>query len=81
MHFIQVLCYTTKKKDKGQREKRFFPPFFFCVSVKVSVKHGHLFKSMSVTFNFQLSINNCVITLLDHTHTQYLLLITMVTYE
>jgi len=70
MHFIQVLCYT--KKDTGQREKippPPPPPFIFCVSVKVSVKHGPLFKSMTVTFNFQLSINNCVIRLLDHTHT------------
>lgn len=66
MHFIQVLCYT--KRDTGQRETRFFSPFIFSISVKVSVKHGHLFNTISVTFNFQLSINNCVIPLLDHTH-------------
>jgi len=66
MHFIQVLCYT--KKKQGKQKKVFFSPFIFCLSVKVSVKHGHLFNSMSVTFNFQLSINNCVIPLLDHTH-------------
>lgn len=63
-------CAIQKKiQDKGR--KVFF--LIFCVSVKVSVKHGHLVNSMSVTFNFQLSINNCVIPLLDHTHTVFVI--------
>ena len=75
MDFIQILCYT--KTVTGQRGKTYFSSFIFCVSVKVSAKRGHLSNSMSVTFNFQLSINNCVIPRL--VNTQYLLLITMVT--